>query len=379
MKTHLCLVSAQPTPNLTPVLDPATRPRQVVLLVSRDMEKRAAWLAQVIEQKGVTVDHWPIDDPFDIEHVQQRVLELLDRLGEPLEEKSVALNATGGTKPMSIAAYEVFRLYELPIFYVHPERDRIVWLYPGEWENRDLENRIRLEAFLAAHGAAVEGQPGRNVPDRALLEVGRQIVEKIGGLQTALGRLNFLAAKAQRNLQATLSSNERASVHELVSLFASQGFLSRRKNTIRFRDEASRFFVNGGWLEYYVFDAVRRLRKNDPDIHDVARSIDIRREVRGKSVPNEIDVAFLRDNRLHLIECKTARLGGEGDDSPGAEVLYKLDSLADLVGGLKARAMLVSFRNIKKHDRRRAESLGIRLCAGEELQNLTGHLRQLVK
>ncbi|WP_295437483.1 hypothetical protein [uncultured Thiodictyon sp.] len=39
--THLCLVSAQPTPNLTPLLDPGLAPRRVILLVSPDMSRRA--------------------------------------------------------------------------------------------------------------------------------------------------------------------------------------------------------------------------------------------------------------------------------------------------------------------------------------------------
>ena len=37
MKTHLVLISAQPVPNFTPVLDERFRPEQVIMLVSPDM------------------------------------------------------------------------------------------------------------------------------------------------------------------------------------------------------------------------------------------------------------------------------------------------------------------------------------------------------
>ncbi|MDQ6951772.1 MAG: hypothetical protein Q9M26_08915 [Mariprofundales bacterium] len=47
-RTHLCLVSGQPNSNLTPLLDRAFKPQQVILLVSPDMRQRAAWLQQTI-------------------------------------------------------------------------------------------------------------------------------------------------------------------------------------------------------------------------------------------------------------------------------------------------------------------------------------------
>ncbi len=130
LQTHLCLVSAQATPNLTPVLNPETAPKRVILLVSQDMRQRADWLEAILRPRGIGVEQWPIDDAWDVEHIQLRVLEFLERETSLLESRDIALNATGGTKPMSIAAYEAFRAYDLPIFYVHPERDRLTLAAP---------------------------------------------------------------------------------------------------------------------------------------------------------------------------------------------------------------------------------------------------------
>ena len=44
--THLCLVSKQATPNLTPLLDRKFQPDTVVLLVSPDMHQQAGWLEE---------------------------------------------------------------------------------------------------------------------------------------------------------------------------------------------------------------------------------------------------------------------------------------------------------------------------------------------
>jgi hypothetical protein len=47
VSTHLYLVSAQATPNLTPALDSQVAPRRVVLLVSPDMHLGADWLERL--------------------------------------------------------------------------------------------------------------------------------------------------------------------------------------------------------------------------------------------------------------------------------------------------------------------------------------------
>lgn len=121
---QVILVSGQPTPNLTPALDPALDAREVILLTSPDMRERADGLAAVLQPAGLRVRREELPDLWDVAAMREQILTLVAaREGEPL-----ALNATGGTKLMAIAAYEVFLSARLPIFYVHPEQDRLVWL-----------------------------------------------------------------------------------------------------------------------------------------------------------------------------------------------------------------------------------------------------------
>jgi len=54
LQTHLFLVSAQATPNLTPVLDPETAPKRVILLVSPDMRRRADWMEALLRSRANT-------------------------------------------------------------------------------------------------------------------------------------------------------------------------------------------------------------------------------------------------------------------------------------------------------------------------------------
>ena len=108
----------------------------------------------------------------------------------------------------------------------------------------------------------------------------------------------------------------------------------------------------------------------------LARSVDIARATRrGESVPNEIDVACLAENRLYLVECKTRTWSGQGASGPAANALYRLDTLGDLLGGLQARAMLVSYREVPAHVQRRAADLRVQVCAGGRLGELAADLR----
>jgi len=376
--THLCLVSAQATPNLTPALNPATKPERVILLTSPDMERRADWLDGVLRTRGIRVERWTIGDAWDVERIQFRVLELLERETEAVPGKTIALNATGGTKPMSIAAYEAFRAYDLPIFYVHPEHDRLIWLHPNGRQALDLVNRLHLKHFLLAHGARIEGIERSGIPPR-LSALTQWLVRRVHTFGTSLATLNYLAMKAENGLvspemDSRALGNQR--LQALIDRFADSGLFEVRGRRLYFPDEAARFYVNGGWLEEHVYDILRGLRKELPQIQDLARSVDIARETqRGDAVPNEIDVACLAENRLYLIECKTRTWSDGGSSGPGANALYRLDTLGDLLGGLQARAMLVSYRQLPPGVQRRAADLGVRVCTGARLPELGADLR----
>ncbi|HIE55573.1 MAG TPA: DUF1887 family protein, partial [Chromatiaceae bacterium] len=305
-RTHLCLVSAQPTPNLTPLLDERTAPARVMLLVSPDMRRQAQWLEEVIRPRGIQVEHIPLEHAFDFPHIQQRVMENLEAV--PADERSaIALNATGGTKPMSIAAYEVFRAWDLPIFYVHPVKDHLIWLHPNDLPLVELANRIKLEPFLQAHGARIPDKPRRSIGDRGYLELAEELIVNIRRHRRAIGALNWLAGTADNDELRSEPIESNGTLDELIGLFAEHQLLRREGDRLIFADQAARFFVNGGWLEYHVFDRVRKRRQTNA-IQDIAFSVKVQRaRDKGNTIDNELDVLFLRENRLHIIECKTRK------------------------------------------------------------------------
>ena len=98
---------------------------------------------------------------------------------------------------------------------------------------------------------------------------------------------------------------------------------------------------------------------------------------RGDGVKNEIDVAFLADNRLHLVECKAKNFKGSRSND-GTEILYKIDSISDVLGGIQARSMLVSYKKLSSHDLKRAEELEVTVVQHRQLHNLRSSLEDWI-
>lgn len=373
---HLILISAQAVPNITPILDERFRPQQVIMLVSPDMEKRADCLEQIYRPRGVSVIRWPIADAWDIEHIRERVMALLSEY----EQYDILLNATGGTKPMSIAAYEVFRAFDKPIFYVHPEQDRLIWMHPDNRPSVELADRIKLKAFLQAYGVDRVDETHQGGVPQNLRDLSSELIAHIEVFAKSLGRLNYFAALADNpQLRTPDLGQELNGDHafwKIVDLFEHAGLLHRAGKQLAFVDENARFIANGGWLELHAYACCLNLKKSH-GLQDVGRGIEVTRRHGKNSVKNEMDVAFLKDNRLYLLECKTKRIKGDGADyDEGAEILYKLDSLRDLLGGLQAKAMLVSFNPLKPQHRNRARELKIECCCHQELQSLESKIAE---
>lgn len=374
--THVCLVSQQPTPNLTPVLDAAFRPQRVVMVVSPDMSERAGWLAAVLRQRAqVPTETIEVPDAWDMHGLIDLLVSWLDRQ----HGSGVALNVTGGTKPMAMAAQQVFMMAGRPVFYVHQARDQVLWLEPRR-PPLALRNRMSLEDFLYAHGWNAAERPLRRAPAEVLCSLTATLALNAASYAGPLGTLNWLAHDClQRQTLSTELSKPQSADFGLISLiekFQAAGACTLERSTLRFADEDARFYCNGGWLEQHVADVVSRLAAHTK-MQDWAAGLKVRsldNRLRGDAGGNELDVAFLARNRLHLVECKTRAFVAEGS---AAEAVYKLDALTAL-GGLNTRTMLVSYRPLREGDRQRAADLGIRTVAGSQLSNLEQALRKWI-
>jgi hypothetical protein len=367
--THILLVSAQAAPNLLPALDPELKPRQAVLLVTKKMVGRAGHLAQVLQEAGVRPEIVELDNEHDYGALEKALLDVAAKL----ESGSFALNVTGGTKLMALAAQAVSQAAGWAVFYVDVDTDEVVGIQPDKQHHR-LAEHLRLKHYLQAYGFAIQEPEHFHEIDDARRRLVDTLLEQLGSLEDALGQLNWLAqeARGRPKLQVKLTPQQHDSrnLEALLRHFKGAGALIVEGDSLRFSSEQDLEFVNGGWLEAHVYSVVSRLGSGT-GIRDMAINLEVRDET---GVKNELDVAFMARNRLFVIECKTARM--DKPEAPKAnDSLFKLAEVCRRVGGLGTRGMLASYRALRPEEKRLAQAVGLETVQGHELRRLEQRLR----
>lgn len=377
-KTHYCMVSGQAAPNLLPLLDEVMKPDKVVLLVTPQMRANAQWLEQVIRPRGIKVVQQPLDLVDDFSVMQEQLMSVIEQ--EPAEE--IALNATGGTKWMAIAAQEVFRMNGSAVFYVKVEDDKVLFL-DSDRPAHTLSQRIDLKSYIQSYGYDFRDKGQVTGLPQNLRELCQQMILNVNEWQGAIGNLNLLASEAQsknslRIKAAEIPKHPDSHLDTLLDACHQAGVIREgsSRGQVVFTDEDARTWANGGWLEDYVNAQLNAL-KGEGVIQDSPRlNLHIHRQ--GETSHNEVDVCFMARNRLHLIECKTKRMSGKKTEGVATETVYKLDSISDL-GGLGTKSMLVSYRKLTSADEKRAKDLRIRVVQGGQLLNLKSLLRDWIQ
>jgi hypothetical protein len=319
---HLCLVSNQPVPSLTPLIDLNLRVTHATLVAEPDRKQHAQWLKSALDKHGVHSEIILLRDGYNLPALRQEFAALAARY-----PAGVTVNLTGGTKLMTLAAWEAFTRPQDRLYYVHIGHDRIDWLHPADQPSHAIADRVRLDAYLAALGIE-------------LLSPGPQ--------RQALGQAHY------QNLHSRARK------------------LQRQRGPSR-----TNAVAGGGWLEELVFEEIRRLAQQDPKIHDVARQFRINYGAQFQhQLVSELDIACLRDNTLYLIECKT---GQSGVGASASTALFKLAELSDTLGGVRGRAIFVSTEIVSSALHTRGRQLGIKIIDRACLDDLSGHLDQALR
>ena len=371
---HVLLVSQQAAPNLLAALDPGLKPAEAVLLVSEPMEGRADALERVLREAGVKTQRLPLANEHDYPALESALLELAAARGD----ERIALNVTGGTKLMALAAQSIALAAGWSVFYVDADTDEVIWLGARAGQRQRLTEHLRLRHYLMGYGfelGASSGRPPADTRQEALINT---LLLQIGSLEKPLGQLNWLAQQAEdrRSLGIPLDERQRhdPNLAALLRQFEDAGVLTVAGAAIAFPDEARRGFAKGGWLEQYLQRVVSG-QARALGLRDLAANLEV---TDAGGVTNELDLVFLARNRLFIVECKTARM--DKPQAPKAnDTLFKLAEIVRRVGGLGARGLLASYRPLRDSEQRLARALGIELVCGPDLARLPQRLKTWVE
>ena len=372
-EVHVLLVSQQAAPNLLAALDPALKPAEAVLVVSDKMKERANSLERVLKEGGVRTHRLRLADEHDYPALESALLELAAARGG----ESIALNVTGGTKLMALAAQSIALAAGWSVFYVDADTDEVIWLGRQAGQRQRLTEQLRLRHYLMGYGFELGPSSPRPPADDRLDDLIQTLLLQIGSLEKPLGQLNWLAQQAEdrRSLSVTLDARSSGDpgLAALLRQCEDAGVVTKTGTAVTFPDEARRGFAKGGWLEQHLHRVVSAQGKA-LGLRDLAANLEV---TDAGGVTNELDLVFLARNRLFIIECKTARM--DRPQAPKAnDTLFKLAEIVRRVGGLGARGMLASYRPLRDSEQRLARALNIELVCGPELARLSQKLQRWV-
>lgn len=275
-------------------------------------------------------------------------------------DDEIIINITGGTKLMSLAAYQLFNEWGFRCFYCDKDQAQLIWL-DDESAISNIGSKMGLEQYLRAYRYKITKKtPLAKIPKsyKSYANVLYQELCKLGKYDSTCKLIGKIHGLMQDNPIVIKEFNQ-DEIALLEHLQRESGLFNYTNNTIICQDNEVRKFLCGGWLEVIVADSLR-----GNDCHDICQSVYFERSTQrqGKSVLQELDVMAMHQDKLLLIECKAKNW--HGNTSEAFEAIYKLGSLSD-IGGLNTMAVFVSLYNLTDAAKTRAAENGVRVISGQ--------------
>lgn len=383
-QVQVCIVSDQLQPSLIAALQ-SPRPRRVYALASERMHPGAERLRDLLEAEGVDCEIVPglPENVAAIDHWARALAQTLRRVhpGETL-----ALNATGGTKLMSLALVDAFRrwLPDADIIYTDTARGQQVSV--TQRSESPLASVLDLAQHLGASGAYLidEASDDAGWQPRVEARAGliRGYVQRAGKLGAFFTQINAMANKAlDRSEPPQLIAPEqrfkqplRPPVLHAAEMARDAGLieLDGDHQTIRFTSAEAASFLRGGWLEEYAWLSAR-----EAGIEHIGCNVHVEWEADTRTAPdNELDLVLVHGNRMLVAECKTGRFGRDSDTGVEQTVLNKLDALSRHTAGSLGKTLLLSAWRLSDAAHARAGHYKIDVLDGDGLKQLGRVLAQ---
>ncbi len=146
MKILLCAATHQNAVNVLPLELEQIQADVIYVAITHGMKDQGESLIIELKSSGKKVERLDIENEHSLQALSQQYEAWL--LNHQYDE--IIVNLTGGTKLMSIAAYQIFSGYGFRCFYQNLNPNQIVWL-DDESIISDLGAKIGLERYLKSY------------------------------------------------------------------------------------------------------------------------------------------------------------------------------------------------------------------------------------
>ena len=272
------------------------------------------------------------------------------------------LNLAGGNRYMTLSVQHVFEEFNTLFYYTQTRENLIVKtifdhsIYDDDDEVFPIKHRMTLKEYFGLYGLQSDvDEPRKQVKETAFSQhlftmfsqnlLGRTDFEVMTTLREKYRNWNYLRiSEAEKPVKDYMTP-----IPTLNKFLNYIGFKPERNDSLQSYEME---YLTGGWFEEYVYALIKEVLKPD----DIAMGVHISNGIIKHN--NELDVCFMKANKLFVIECKT----GVTSESLFNEIVYKVCALKEVLLGTSNSYIFSLKKDHKGGWKKTAKYMGITFC-----------------
>ncbi len=272
------------------------------------------------------------------------------------------LNLAGGNRYMTLSVQHVFEGFNTLFFYTQTRENQIVKtifddsIYDDDDEIFHIKHRMSLKEYFGLYSLHNDIDTRRKmVRDKEFSKhlfvmfsqgfLGSSEYDVMEKLRENYRNWSFLDISEAENPQ----KRNMTPIPNLSKFLSYIGFVPDQEGYLQGYEME---YLTGGWFEEFVYSMVKEALNPE----DIAMGVHISN---GQTKhDNELDVCFIKSNKLFVIECKT----GVSSKSLFNEIVYKVCALKEVLLGT-CNSYIFSLKKDNKGDwKKTAKYMGITFC-----------------
>ncbi len=272
------------------------------------------------------------------------------------------LNLAGGNRYMTLSVQHVFEEFNTLFFYTQTRENQIVKtifdhsIFDDDDEVFPIKHRMNLKEYFGLYGLHSDvDEPRQMVKETAFSQHLFTIFSQGKFGQDDYKVMEILREKYRNWKYLIISEVERPTkdymtpIPNLSKFLNFIGFVPERKGALQNYEIE---YLTGGWFEEYVYALIKDVLQPD----DIAMGVHISNGFIKHN--NELDVCFIKSNKLFVIECKT----GVTSESLFNEIVYKVCALKEVLLGTSNSYIFSLKKDHKGSWKKTAKYMGITFC-----------------
>lgn len=337
----------------------------LMLISAKDTEDDLEHLSEVIGVPSQLIDEIVLKNDIDEFRYEQICKTLLKHINK---ETPYHVNLAGGTRYLAIAVQQVFEDANSVFYYLNAEDNQVIRSkFDDNINNNDdyglrIRHKMNVEEYLDIHDMEHDVIRERLVPIKDFNSC-KNIFRKFVNQELRqsdfhvmeLLRINYRNVKKVKVQELIGPTKEgKVAIPDILNFLNYIGF-ELDNNDYLSRNEIA--WLTGGWFEEYIYYIVKEAIHPD----DIVLGMHIWQE--GVKRNNELDVTFIKNNKLFVIECKT----GIETERMFNEIVYKACALRESLLGISCTSFIFTLKDDKEVLARIAENMDITLVDREIL------------